>query len=64
VVGPEGGVKTLDPDEDRQFDDSAFRFARRNPGALAAVRKKWRRGRDSNPRRDVMPSTDFESVPL
>src|SRR5918992_3444796 len=24
----------------------------------------WRRGRDSNPRRDVMPSTDFESVPL
>jgi ribonuclease BN (tRNA processing enzyme) len=26
--------------------------------------EKWRRGRDSNPRRDVMPSTDFESVPL
>ena len=24
----------------------------------------WRRGWDSNPRRDVMPSTDFESVPL
>src|SRR5690606_27590689 len=24
----------------------------------------WRRGWDSNPRRDAMPSTDFESVPL
>ncbi len=24
----------------------------------------WRRGRDSNPRRAVKPSTDFESVPL
>ena len=24
----------------------------------------WRKGRDSNPRRAVMPSTDFESVPL
>jgi site-specific DNA recombinase len=33
-------------------------------GEFAPESEKWRRGRDSNPRRDVMPSTDFESVPL
>ena len=33
-------------------------------GTWTCIEGKWRRGRDSNPRRDVMPSTDFESVPL